>query len=106
MHRHRQGQQQPPEQMQVVGEVMQLPLVQPFLLHGLAAAQRQGQGQQRQGIAPLAQAPATRPQGIHTKQQRHGDQRHPHAAVQIHPIARQGEGQDRKSTRLNSSHRT
>ena len=93
MHRHAEGNGQPGHQMDAIHPVIELALAQPVFLHQLAAAHRQGQGQQGHGVGRLLQAPPANADGIDAKQQGHRPEQDPGAAVEVDPVAADPPGQ-------------
>lgn len=82
----RQRNQQPGEQMEAVGEMVQLARAQPVLAHQLAGDHRQRQSDQGCSVRRSTQAKPTERDGIQAEQQGDGPEQNPKAAVQIDPL--------------------
>ena len=105
MQGHREGDQQPGEQMDAVNNLLELAVAQPVLVHQLAAAHRQHQGHQGKSVGGLPQPQPAGAEGINGQQQGDRPEQKPHRAVDVDPLTGKAEGQPTKTAVIRRVHK-
>ena len=104
MQDHREGDQQPGEQMDAVNKLLELAVAQPVLVHQLAAAHRHEQGHQGERIGGLPQPQPAGGEGVQGQQQGDRPEQKPHRAVNVDPLTGRGEGEPAKTPVVHRVH--